>query len=310
MPQLKLSEPEPVKHTRRFGGMNSQKWAPYMFVAPFVLSFLIFFSYPLIQAFLMSFQSILPDNVTFVGLDNYKKLHNDSFYRALYNNMRYTFWTIVVLVPLPLLLAVFLNSKLMKARNLFRSALFLPALTSVAVAAIIFRLMFSELDGAIMNSIIGLFGFSSQKWLMHSSLAMFALVVLATWRWAGINILYFLSALQNIPKELYESADIDGAGIFSKFFKITLPMLKPITIYVLTISIYGGFAMFTESFMLWGSRGSPQDIGLTMVGYIYQQGFQYFDLGFGSTIGLVLLLLTLGVSMLQLKVMGMFGKED
>ncbi|MHA7967626.1 carbohydrate ABC transporter permease [Paenibacillus sp. CAU 1782] len=290
--------------------MNSQKWAPYMFVAPFVLSFLIFFSYPLIQAFLMSFQSILPDNVTFVGLDNYKKLHNDSFYRALYNNMRYTFWTIVVLVPLPLLLAVFLNSKLMKTRNLFRSALFLPALTSVAVAAIIFRLMFSELDGAIMNSVIGLFGFSSQKWLMHSSLAMFALVVLATWRWAGINILYFLSALQNIPKELYESADIDGAGILGKFFKITLPMLKPITIYVMTISIYGGFAMFTESFMLWGSRGSPQDIGLTMVGYIYQQGFQYFDLGFGSTIGLVLLLLTLGVSMLQLKVMGMFGKED
>jgi arabinosaccharide transport system permease protein len=122
--------------------------------------------------------------------------------------------------------------------------------------------------------------------------------------------LYFLSALQNIPKELYESADIDGAGVLGKFFRITLPLLKPITSYVLTISIYGGFAMFTESYMLWGSRGSPQDIGLTMVGYIYQQGFQYFELGFGSTIGLVLLLITLGVSMLQLKLTGMFGKEE
>lgn len=289
---------------------NSQQLAPYLFVAPFLLSFAIFFSYPLFQAIVMSFQSVLPDQITFIGLDNYKRLHNESFYRALYNNLRYTIWTLMLLIPLPLLLAVLLNSRLMRARHFFRSALFLPALTSIAVAAIIFRLIFSELDGALMNSFIGMFGFKSQKWLMHSSLSMFALVVLAVWRWSGINLLYFLSALQNIPKELYESADIDGAGIVSKFFRITLPLLKPITIYVITITIYGGFAMFTESYMLWGSRGSPQDIGLTMVGYIYQQGFQYYDLGFGSTIGLVLLVLTLGVSMLQLKVMGMFGKED
>jgi arabinosaccharide transport system permease protein len=289
---------------------NSQQIAPYIFVAPFILSFIIFFSYPLLQAILMSFQSVLPDQVTFVGLDNFKRLNNQSFYKALYNNLRYTVYTVIVLIPLPLLLAVFLNSKLMRLKNLFRSALFLPALTSIAVAGIIFRLVFSELDGALMNTFIQWLGFDSQKWLYHSGLSMFALVVIATWRWIGINILYFLSALQNIPKELYEAADIDGAGLFSKFYKITVPLLKPITIYVLTITIYGGFAMFTESYMLWGSRGSPQDIGLTMVGYIYQQGFQYFDLGFGSTIGLVLLVITLGVSMIQLKFMGLFGKED
>lgn len=290
--------------------VNSQQIAPYIFVAPFILSFIIFFSYPLFQAILMSFQSVLPDQVTFVGLDNFKRLHNPSFYKALYNNFRYTIYTVIILIPLPLILAVFLNSKLMRMKNLFRSALFLPALTSVAVAGIIFRLVFSELDGALMNTFIQWLGFDSQKWLYYSSLSMFALVVIATWRWIGINILYFLSALQNIPKELYEAADMDGAGLFSKFFKITVPLLKPISIYVLTITIYGGFAMFTESYMLWGSRGSPQDIGLTMVGYIYQQGFQYFDLGFGSTIGLVLLVITLGVSMIQLKFMGLFGKED
>jgi len=289
---------------------NSQQIAPYIFVAPFILSFIIFFSYPLFQAILMSFQSVLPDQVTFVGLDNFKRLNNESFYKALYNNLRYTLYTVIVLIPLPLVLAVFLNSKLMRLKNFFRSALFLPALTSVAVAGIVFRLVFSELDGALMNTFIQWLGFDSQKWLYHSGLSMFALVVIATWRWIGINILYFLSALQNIPKELYEAADMDGAGLFSKFFKITVPLLKPITIYVLTITIYGGFAMFTESYMLWGSRGSPQDIGLTMVGYIYQQGFQYFDLGFGSTIGLVLLVITLGISMLQLKFMGLFGKED
>lgn len=289
---------------------NSQQIAPYIFVAPFILSFIIFFSYPLFQAFLMSFQSVLPDQVTFVGFDNFKRLNNPSFYKALYNNFRYTVYTVIVLIPLPLVLAVFLNSKMMRMKNLFRSALFLPALTSVAVAGIIFRLVFSELDGALMNTFIQWLGFDSQKWLYHSGLSMFALVVIATWRWLGINILYFLSALQNIPRELYEAADIDGAGSFKKFYNITVPLLKPITIYVLTITIYGGFAMFTESYMLWGSRGSPQDIGLTMVGYIYQQGFQYFDLGFGSTIGLVLLVITLGVSMIQLKFMGLFGKED
>lgn len=298
------------RHPKRASRFHSPSVAPYLFVAPFILSFLLFFSYPLVQAVIMSFQSVLPDNVSFVGLENYKRLNNESFYKALYNSFRYTFWTVLVLIPIPLVLAVFLNAKMMKARNLFRSALFLPALTSIAVAAIVFRLMFSELDGAIMNTLIGWFGMEPRKWLMNSSLAMIALVVLATWRWVGINVLYFLSALQNIPRELYESADIDGAGPIGKFFRITVPLLKPITIYVLTISIYGGFAMFTESFMLWGSRGSPQDIGLTMVGYIYRQGFQYFDLGFGSTIGLTLLVITLAVSLLQLRLTGMFGKED
>lgn len=290
--------------------LNSQKVAPYIFVAPFIISFILFFSYPLILAFVMSFQKVLPNETTFIGFENFKRLNNPSFYKALYNNFRYTLYTVLILIPLPMILAVLLNSKIMRFTNIFRSALFIPALTSVAVAGIIFRLIFSELDGALMNSFIRLFGFESQKWLFDSSLGMFALVVLATWRWLGINILYFLSALQNIPKELYESAEIDGAGVLSKFFNITLPMLKPITIYVLTITIYGGFAMFTESYMLWGSRGSPQDIGLTMVGYIYQQGFQYFDLGFGSAIGLVLLFITLGVSLIQLKFMGLFGKED
>lgn len=290
--------------------MNSQKLAPYLFIMPFILSFLIFFSYPLIDAVVMSFQQVLPDDVKFIGLANYRKLWNSDFYRALINNSRYVFWTVLVLIPLPLLLAALLNSSLMRARNFFRASLFIPALTSIVVAGIIFRLIFSELDGAIMNSFIKLFGFSSQKWLLSPSLSMLALVVLATWRWAGINMLYFLSALQGIPRELYESADMDGAGTWSKFFKITVPLLKPITIYVFTITIYGGYAMFTESFMLWGSRGSPQNIGLTMVGYIYQQGFQYFDLGFGSTIGITLLGITLLVSALQLNLLGFFKKED
>jgi len=289
---------------------NSQKIAPYVFVLPFILSFIVFFAYPLISAIIMSFQSILPGEVKFIGLANYRHLWNEDFGTALVNSSRYTFWTLLLLIPVPMILAILLNSKKMMFTNFFRSTLFIPALTSVVVAGVIFRLIFGELDGALMNSILHLFGVPSQRWLYSSHLSMLALLVLAGWRWIGINILYFLSALQGIPGELYEAAEIDGASPFKRFAKITIPLLKPITIYVMTISIYGGYAMFTESYMLWAGKPSPQNIGLTIVGYIYQQGFQYFNLGFGSAIGVALLGVTLAVSLVQLTVTGMFKKED
>ncbi|MCL6605566.1 MAG: sugar ABC transporter permease [Paenibacillus sp.] len=297
-----------TKRSYRLG--SSQKVAPYVFVLPFILSFAIFFAYPLINAGVMSFQEVLPGEVSFVGLENYRNLWNEDFGAALYNSSRYTLFTLLLLIPLPMVLAAFLNSKKMIFSNFFRSTLFIPALTSVVVAGVIFRLIFGELDGALMNTILHMFGISSKKWLYSSSLSMFALLVLAGWRWIGINILYFLSALQSIPSELYEAAEIDGASTIRKFMRITLPLLRPITIYVVTITIYGGYAMFTESYMLWAGKPSPQNIGLTVVGYIYQQGFQYFNLGFGSAIGITLLGITLLVSMLQLTLTGMFKKED
>lgn len=295
---------------RRYQLGNSQKIAPYVFVLPFILSFLIFFAYPLVNAVIMSFQEVLPGETSFVGLDNYEKLWNENFGAALFNSTRYTLWTLLLLIPVPMVLAVFLNSKKMVASNFFRSTIFIPALTSVVVAGVIFRLIFGELDGALMNTILHLFGLESKQWLYSSNLAMFALLVLAGWRWIGINVLYFLSALQSIPGELYEAAEIDGAGKMRKFMRITVPLLKPITVYVVTITIYGGYAMFTESYMLWAGKPSPQNIGLTMVGYIYQQGFQYFDLGFGAAIGITLLVITLVVSLVQLTLTGLFKKED
>lgn len=304
-------EREIVRTTkRRYQLGNSQKIAPYVFVLPFILSFLIFFAYPLVNAVIMSFQEVLPGETSFVGLDNYEKLWNENFGAALFNSTRYTLWTLLLLIPVPMVLAVFLNSKKMVASNFFRSTIFIPALTSVVVAGVIFRLIFGELDGALMNTILHLFGLESKQWLYSSNLAMFALLVLAGWRWIGINVLYFLSALQSIPGELYEAAEIDGAGKMRKFMRITVPLLKPITVYVVTITIYGGYAMFTESYMLWAGKPSPQNIGLTMVGYIYQQGFQYFDLGFGAAIGITLLAITLVVSLVQLTLTGLFKKEE
>lgn len=291
--------------------MYNQRLAPYVFVLPFVLSLAVFFVYPVLSTFLMSFQEVLPGQTHFIGWTNYRDLWNDdSFYTALWNSTKYTFWTLVVLIPLPLVLAVFLNAKRMRWSSFFRSTLFVPALTSVVVAGIVFRLVFGSLDASVMNSFRHLFGFETINWLAGSTTGMLVLIILATWRYAGINMIYFLSALQSIPHELYESADIDGANTWQKFRRITLPLLKPISIYVITISIYGGYAMFTESFMLWSGNHSPNDIGLTMVGLLYRSGIEKNNMGLGSAIGIVLLTFTMILNVIQLRLFGLFKKED
>ncbi|MDD9266855.1 carbohydrate ABC transporter permease [Paenibacillus sp. GCM10023248] len=290
--------------------LYSSRLAPYVFVLPFVLSFLIFFAYPVITTIVMSFQEVLPGQTHFIGLKNYQNLWSESFFTALWNSSRYTFWTLLVLIPLPLVLAVFLNAKLTKASAFFRSALFIPSLTSVVVAGTIFRLVFGSLDESVMNGFRHLLGLPSINWLANSATGMFVLIVLATWRFTGVNIIYFLSALQSIPHELYESAEIDGANKWDRFWRITLPLLKPVAIYVITISIYGGYSMFTESFILWNGNRSPNDIGLTMIGLLYREGIERNNLGFGSAIGITLLGLTMVLNVIQLKFFGLFRKED
>ncbi|WP_159882288.1 carbohydrate ABC transporter permease [Paenibacillus puerhi] len=290
--------------------LYSARIAPYVFVLPFVLSFLVFFAYPVWTTAVMSFQEVLPGQTRFIGFENYANLWSDSFSSALLNSSRYTFWTLLILVPVPLVLAVFLNSKLMRWSTFFRSTLFIPTLTSVVVAGTIFRLVFGSLDDSVMNGFRHLFGLPTVNWLADSSLGMLVLVVLAVWRYLGVNLIYYLSALQSIPHELYEAADIDGASTWDKFSRITLPLLKPVAIYVITISIYGGYSMFTESFILWNGNRSPNDIGLTMIGLLYREGIEKNNLGFGSAIGLTLLALTLFINIIQLRFFGLFRKEE
>ncbi len=302
----------PVKRSapRRTSWLYSKKIAPYVFALPFILTFGLFFAYPVISTIQMSFQEVLPGATKYIGFKNYENLFNSHYYRAITNSLIYTALTLVVLIPLPLIFAVLLNSKAMLFKNFFRSTFFIPALVSVVVAGTIFRLMLGQSDTAIMNELLGLVGIEPQKWLADARLGMLALVMLATWRWMGVNIIYFLSGLQSIPNELYESAEIDGATARHKFMKITLPLLRPVTIYVLTISVFGGLSMFIESFMLWSGNRSPKDMGMTMVGYIYQQGFEQNNLGYGSAIGLSLLAFTLLLNLIQLKLFGLFRKED
>ncbi|WP_394121978.1 carbohydrate ABC transporter permease [Planococcus donghaensis] len=297
------------KKPSKLAFLNSKKVAPYVFISPFILSFLILTLYPTIQAFIMSFQRVLPGNVEFIGLSNYERIFNPTFFLALKNTTLYVIFTVVILVVVPILLAVFLDSKLVRFKTIFRASLFIPSLTSIIVAGTIFRMMFGESDTAVANQVVTFLGLEAIDWRYNSWSAMFLMVTLSSWRWMGVNVLYFLAALQSVPKELYESADIDGANVFKKFRYVTLPFLKPITIFVVTISIINGFRMFEESFVFW-ETSSPGNIGLSVIGYIYQEGIQQNDMGFGAAIGIVLMLIIFAVSFIQLILTGAFKRSD
>jgi arabinosaccharide transport system permease protein len=258
----------------------------------------------------MSFQEVTGlSSAKFIGLGNYQRLFNEHFYNALKTNTIYTILSIMLLIPIPLMFAALLNSKITKGRALFKSVIFIPALTSVIVAGVSFRLIFGELDTALMNSVLIKLGIPPQKWILNYGTGMMLMVILNTWRAAGINMVYYLAGLQSIPEELYESAEMDGANAFTKFFSITLPLLKPIIIYTLTIGIFEGYRMFGESYVFW-NEGMPGDIGLTIVRYIYQQAFQRNDMGMGSAIGITLLIIVLAINLVQLRFFGLFKKES
>ena len=293
--------------------LYSKKAAPYVFILPFVVTFAVFWIVTLIKSVIMSTQKILPGQETFIGLDNFTRLLGDRvFMTAVANSFKYMIFTLILLIPIPMLLACMVNSKLVKGKikGFFKSSLFIPALTSVVVAGTIFRLIFGEMDTALMNQFIGLFGAEPIKWLKGATTGFIALLTLACWRWWGVNMMYFLSGLQSIPEDYYEAASIDGASTWQKFIKITIPQLKPTLVYVLTISIYGGLAMFNESYMLYSGNNSPNNIGLTIVGYLYRQGIEKNDMGYASAVGVVLLVIVLAINIVQLTATGTFKKED
>lgn len=292
--------------------LYSKKAAPYVFVLPFVITFLIFWLYPLSSSVTMSFQErMMGQDAKWIGTANYQKLLTDKvFLKAVANSIVYMIGTLVLLIPFPMLFAVLIDNKVMWGQNFFKSAFFLPALTSVVVAGTIFRLMFGEMNTSLFNQIAGFFGSGPLKPLKSQTLSMIALLVLACWRWTGVNMLYFLSGLKGIDPEYYEAASIDGASARQKFLYITMPLLKPTTIYVLTISIYAGLAMFTESLMLFNGNNSPKNIGLTIVGYLYRQGIEKSKLGYAATVGIVLLAAAMIINITQLIINGTFRKED
>ena len=291
--------------------LYSQKAAPYVFVLPFILSFAFFWVYPLCSTITMSFQDIKPTGTEWVGLKNFSKLMKDTvFHTAILNSFEYMIFTLVLLIPFPMLFAVLMDSRLVKAKGFWKACLYVPALTSVVISGTLFRLMLTEYETGQMNIITAALGLGTFKWLKMKATGLAALLIVCCWRWTGVNMLYFISGLKSIDTALYESAEIDGASAWQKFRYVTIPLLKPTTIYVLTISVYAGLAMFMESYMLWAGPDSPNNIGLTIVGYLYKRGIAKNQLGYGSAVGIVLLMIALAINIIQLVLNGTFKKEE
>jgi arabinosaccharide transport system permease protein len=289
----------------------SQKVAPYVFVLPFVISLIMFWAYPLISGIIMSFQDISFGKREFIGLGHYTKLLHDKFFGiAVANSVEYMLLTLVLMIPIPLVLAVMMESRLTKAKGVWKVIMYIPALTSVVISGMLFRMMFSEAAGSQMNQLMIWLGKTPIAWLKTKWTAWIALLLLCMWRWTGVNMLYFVSGLKSIDTSIYESADIDGANAWQKLWYLTLPLLKPTTIYVVTISVYAGLSMFLESFMLWNGNSSPKNIGLTIVGYLYKRGIEKNDLGYACAVGMVLMIIALVINVIQLIATGTFKKED
>ncbi|XOQ47037.1 MAG: L-arabinose transport system permease protein AraP [Thermocaproicibacter melissae] len=292
--------------------MNNVKRAPYLFALPFVISFLLFFLYPVIDMFIMSFHKMEGiSSSVFIGLDNYKRLFSDPHLgMAVSNSILFTIGILITNVVFGVLLAVVLNNKLTPFRNIFRSALFLPSLTSIIVAGIYFRLFFGGGDQTPLNALMSFFHLRVREWLYDNQTSgLIALVITSTWRWLGINTMYFICGLQSIPDELYEAADIDGANSIKKFWYITVPGLKPMLIFVITTLTYGGLRMFGESYVLWINGSTPGDIGLTIVLYIYKTAFAHFDNGYASALSVVLFICLMLINLIYIKLLGI-GKRE
>lgn len=296
----------------RFGSWKSlrlsRRAAPYVFVAPVFILFALFMIYPIIYSFILSLQTNRGGELVWVGLNNYNKLLGDELFRtALFN----TFIVLVIQVPiqlsLALLLALALNSSYLKGKAIFRAAYFLPAVTSLIAASVIFRILFSDPNGFI-NAFFSIFGLGPIHWALDPLANRILLIAAITWRWTGYNMVIYLAGLQGIPSDLYEAAEVDGASWIMRFLRITIPLLRPIILFTTILSTIGTLQIFDESYVL--TNGGPQNATLTVGFYLYRVAFRQGDLTYASTIGYGLLVIIVALSVLQFKFAGSNKEEN
>ena len=292
------------------------KWrrrlVPYLFISPFFIGYAIFFLYPVIWAFYLSlYQQVGIGSVPrFVGVDNYIKLLSDElFVKALVNTSYYAAGSIFIIVPAALGLGLVLYIRELRWREFFRLLFFSPNITSGVVVAIIFGLVFNHEYGLINNYLIKPFGLEPVRWLQEPVYIMPAMIILGLWRYTGINALYFMAGLQNISPEVKEAAIIDGASRWQSFRFVTLPLLRPVMIFVMTFAIVGSYNLFGEGAVLVGAEGGPSNAGLFMTMYLYLTGFRFLKFGYAAAIGYALALIILVLTLIQLRILGVF-RED
>ncbi|MYF99871.1 sugar ABC transporter permease [Candidatus Poribacteria bacterium] len=287
---------------------QQQRIAPYLFIAPFYILFIVFMGYPLISSLVMSFYEMRGfQSRIFVGFANFIDLFRDPiFWKSLWNTTYFALGTLILQLPLALFLAILLNSKVVKGRNILRLAFFVPVLVAGVFIAIIFNLIFDQRAGLINNEFL-IFG-KEIGWLSEEKFVMPAVILTGVWQWAGFNMIFFLAGLQGIRQELYEAAAVDGANWWQLFIHITLPSLRPVIAFVFVVSMIGSFQLFDLPFIL-TNGGEPADAGSTIVMYLYKNGFQFMRLGYAATIGWVLFIIIAIISIAQLKLLGIFQEE-
>jgi multiple sugar transport system permease protein len=274
----------------------SPRWAPYLFISPFLGLFALFGVFPLLFSLYLAFQSWEPTSglgaMQYVGLENFYFAIGDAwFWKSLGN----TLWLALAsglpqhLVAIPL--AVFIHQSFKRSRDFMIGAYFLPYITSSVAIAIMFSSLFSRDYGLVNLGLDSLFGMAPIDWLNKPGTIKPAIALIVFWRYLGFNLVLYMAALQTIPKDLYEAAEMDGAGRWQQFWRITLPSLKPMIYFGVMLSVIGGLQLFEEPFILTNGKGGPDQSAMTSAVYLYRMAFDFNDFGGSSAMSWILFLI-------------------
>ncbi len=273
------------------------KSTPWLFLTPFLACFAVFTLYPLAQSVILSLQTTFgPGATRFVGWANYSALVRDPlFWTALRNTCVYTLGSILVQLPLALGLALVLETPGLRGRGWVRLLLFSPSMVGVVFAAMMFGLIFEKQTGLANQGLHSLLAPLGVNWSLDfgwlQEHVMMALIVASLWMYVGFNMTFFSAALQNVRKDLIEASVVDGAGPIRRFFAVTVPAIRPVAGFVVLMSVIGSFQLFELPYIMFNTTAGPDNRGMTIVLYLFQNGFEAGDLGYASAIGWALALI-------------------
>jgi ABC-type sugar transport system permease subunit len=279
----------------------------WLFAAPFLVIFLVFLAVPIVASFALSFTSFGIANIRdwfsaeFVGFDNYTQLFDDErFLKAAKNTAVFVLFGVPLTIALGLLAAVGLNQGIGRIQSFFRVGYYLPVVTSIVAIAVIWRYLLHPDFGAV-NSLLAQLGIDGPNWLGQRSTALPSIIALGVWRNLGFDMVIFLAALQGINPALYEAARVDGARPHQIFFRITLPLLRPTILFLAVITSAGYLQLFEEPFVMTG--GGPLDSTLSVAMYVYEQGFDFLNLGYASAVAYALFVAIVVLAFIQFRVL-------
>ncbi|MBP2079595.1 carbohydrate ABC transporter permease [Oceanobacillus polygoni] len=282
--------------------MRSVKWRPYLFVAPAIIVFLVFFIQPIFYMIYLSFHDwnfISPDK-TFVGLGNFKELLSDPmFLEVIRNTLMYTFFTVLFSISIALLMSIWLN-KQGWMYSFVQGAVFSPHIISLVSIAMLW-MWIMDADYGLLNWVLSLVGLEKVPWLTDPNTALSSLIIIAVWKNIGYFTLIIIAGLQSIPKHLYEAAALDRTPPWRRFAKITFPMLSPSLFFLTIIGILDSIKVFETISII--TKGGPLNSTNTLVYYIYENGFIFFKIGYASAAGVILLVILSILTLLYFKVL-------